>query len=191
MKKLEKENSLLNFKNSIIIFRSIFKLRFSSKKDNIFIDATCGRGEDTKFLSTLGYVYSFDIQKEALKSAEDKIKALNKVELIHDSHENIDKYVEDEVDGVIFNLGYLPGGNKEITTKADSTIIALEKILKRLKPEGIVILILYPGHAEGLNEEKRLIEYINSLDQKKYIGIKLQYLNRINNSPYPLLIEKL
>ena len=116
---------------------------------------------------------------------------VNKVKLIHDSHENIDKYVEDKVDGVIFNLGYLPGGNKEITTKADSTIIALEKILKRLKPEGIVILILYPGHAEGLNEEKRLIEYINSLDQKKYIGIKLQYLNRINNSPYPLLIEKL
>ena len=52
------------------------------------IDATCGNGHDTAFLSQLvnqGHVYSFDIQKEALENAQEKY-TLDNVTYIHDGH---------------------------------------------------------------------------------------------------------
>lgn len=184
-----KENSL-DFTNAITLFKSIFKLRFNYDKNNIFIDATAGNGEDTKFLATLGYVYSFDIQEEAIKATRNKVSSSN-VKIIKDSHVNIDKYVSQGVNGAVFNLGYLPGGDKTITTIAENTLIALKKILVLLKRGGLVMIVLYPGHEEGLKEELEILKYIESLNQKEFTGVNLKYINRINNSPYPILIERL
>ena len=91
------------------------------------VDCTCGRGKDTLWLARhCGRVYSFDIQEEALKSTEELLDAneidcrersdSQKVILIKDSHKNIKKYVKDRPCLILFNLGYLPGGDKQITT---------------------------------------------------------------------------
>src|SRR5690554_3171937 len=95
------------------------------------IDATAGNGYDSVFLDSLvgkdGKVYSFDIQKIALKNSRDRLlknNFLNRVKLIEDGHENFDKYIKEDIDGMVFNLGYLPGGDKEIITKSKSTITA-------------------------------------------------------------------
>lgn len=90
----------------------------------IALDATVGKGNDTlkllKAVGDEGFVYGFDVQKDALNTAEELLKDFKNYKLILDSHENIDKI--EKFDLVIYNLGYLPGSDKKITTLKDSTL---------------------------------------------------------------------
>ena len=118
-------------------------------KNDIIIDATMGNGYDTLFLSNIAKeVYAFDIQKQALDETDKKVGHFNHVHLICDSHENILNYVS-TFRGVIFNLGYLPQGNKDLTTMRDTTIKTLNKLLPVLKMNGFIQMVVYPGHDEG------------------------------------------
>ena len=74
------------------------------------------------------------------------------------------------IDAAIFNLGYLPKGNK-IVTKPETTIMAINEIFDILSIEGIIILVIYHGHEEG-KVEKALLEFYKTL-----IKIKLIYYN--------------
>ena len=90
---------------------------------DIVLDATLGNGNDSLFLSKLvgskGKVYSMDIQKKALDMTREKMdSSMSNINLILDSHENLDKYIKEKLSLVVFNLGYLPGENNEITTKS-------------------------------------------------------------------------
>ena len=103
--------------------------------DSIVIDATCGNGNDTLFLAEQvpnGKVFGFDIQK-AIEHTKEKIASFKHVTLIHDGHENILNDISSDVignvDAAIFNLGYLPKGDKTIVTKPETTIQAIESIL--------------------------------------------------------------
>ena len=61
------------------------------------VDATCGRGRDTLWLaSCFRKVYAFDIQQEALNQARLLLQkeGHSNVAFIHDSHENMKKYIE-------------------------------------------------------------------------------------------------
>ena len=108
------------------------------KEKNISVDFTLGRGNDTIFLSeNFNYVYSFDLQKECIE-----LKNIQNVKLILDSHENVDKYI-DGFDCGMYNLGYLPGSNKEITTNAESTLISLYKAVNILNIGGFISIVLY------------------------------------------------
>ncbi|KGG81385.1 SAM-dependent methyltransferase [Caloranaerobacter azorensis H53214] len=167
------------------------------KEGNVVIDATVGNGYDTVFLAKLvgetGKVYGFDIQIKAIENTKNKLtdsNLLNRVMLIKDSHENIDNYVNEKVDLVIFNLGYLPGGNHEITTKPDSTIKAIEKSLGILKENGIIVLVIYHGHEMGKLEKNSIEQFVKELNQKQYTVIKFEFINQINNPPLIIAIEK-
>ena len=101
-----------------------------------------GKGKDTLYLSSIANkVYSFDIQDEAINQTKKLLEKNNvtNVTLIKDSHENIKEYVKEYVTGVIFNLGYLPDGDKTVTTKTETSLKAINesltilKIIKRLK----------------------------------------------------------
>ena len=161
------------------------------------IDATAGNGYDTLFLAEnagkKGKVFSFDIQEVSIDNTRkllDDNKLLNKVELINDSHHNIDKYVDDNISVAIFNLGYLPNGNKEIVTEAKTTIIALEKILKRLMYGGVIAITIYYKH-EGGEEEKNILEkYFSELDAKKYQVVSINHNNRHSSPPIISFIYK-
>ena len=93
------------------------------KKGGIAVDFTMGNGHDTLWLSQQmgeeGHVYAFDIQKQAIDSTHallEKENALSNVTLIHDSHANVKQYVTSPICAGMFNLGYLPGGDKSVTT---------------------------------------------------------------------------
>ena len=65
-------------------------------ESSIVIDATCGNGNDTLYLAekvTNGFVYGFDIQKEAIDNTQLKVSDFNNVSLIQDSHENVKQHV--------------------------------------------------------------------------------------------------
>ncbi|QCX32627.1 SAM-dependent methyltransferase [Caloramator sp. E03] len=161
--------------------------------EDIVVDATLGNGNDTLFLSGIvkyGKVYSFDIQKVAVDNFNIILKKNNisNVILINDGHENMDKYITDGVKAVMFNLGYLPKGNKNIVTKPETTIAALEKGLKLLLPGGLITIVAYP-HEEGKKEREYILKYLKELSPKKYSIMEVSFINR-EEAPCLIAIEK-
>ncbi len=135
---------------------------------NIAIDATCGNGNDTVFLATISsQVFAFDIQARALEMTQEKLSAANlseNVTLLHTGHQHLSKHVLEEVDCIMFNLGYLPQADKSITTVSDTTLGALNASLKVLNPEhGILSILCYPGHSEGQTETLAVKNWLNEL----------------------------
>lgn len=171
------------------------------KPGDIAIDATTGNGNDTVYLAQLvgktGHVYGFDIQKEAITNTEKRLKEQNLFEratLFHLGHEEIIHSVPSNlhglVTGAIFNLGYLPGGDKSIVTQSGTTIQAIEQLLNILAPEGIIVLVIYHGHAEGAVERDHLLSYVKDLSQKNVHVLQYQFINQKNNPPFIIALEK-
>lgn len=155
----------------------------------IAIDFTMGNGNDTLTLSKVSKkVYSFDIQELALKNTKELIKGINNVELILDSHENFDKYINSYDIGV-FNLGYLPQGDHHITTMVDTTLIAIDKAVKHLNKDGHLYIVVYIGHDEGKKESIKVDEYVSNLDHQSYNVALYKMMNK-QNAPYVIEIEK-
>src|SRR5699024_12723684 len=101
------------------------------------IDATCGNGHDTRFLSELtgpgGHVLSLDIQPGAIENARELCSPARKIELILDSHANVDRYLGGRpVKTAMITLASLPKGNKTSTTEYKATILAIEKIIHQI-----------------------------------------------------------
>jgi SAM-dependent methyltransferase len=177
---------------------SHFLIEKYADKNGIFVDATAGNGKDTKFLAEFAgqnsKVLAFDIQAEAVSRTESLIENLgfeDKVDIYNDSHSNIDKYLsENEVSAVIYNLGYLPGGNKDITTEAETTLDALEKNLVFLKKYGIIILVIYTGHSGGKEEKKAVFKFAEELDYKEYNVMHYEFINQLKKPPEIIAIIK-
>ncbi|OZT12287.1 16S rRNA (cytosine(1402)-N(4))-methyltransferase [Priestia aryabhattai] len=165
------------------------------------IDATVGNGHDTSFLAKLvganGHVYGFDIQDEAIQNTFERLVKQGieqQVTLIKDSHSHLKKhippYLHGKLTGAIFNLGYLPGGNKEIVTLSTSTIQAIEQLIELLAPEGLIVLVIYHGHEQGQLERDDVLHYVSNLDQQLVHVLRYQFINQQNNPPFIVAIEK-
>lgn len=164
---------------------------------DLVVDATAGNGYDTKFLADLvgteGKVYSFDIQKDAITKSRKLLENNNlaaQAKLILDSHANLDQYLNQKIKAAVFNLGYLPGGNKEIITRKESTITALEKLIKLLKNNGIIILVIYSGHPGGEEEKNAILDFASRLNHKKFNVLNYEFLNQPSYPPQVLAIKK-
>lgn len=163
--------------------------RFVENK-KIAVDGTLGNGHDTDFLAKLfEKVYTFDIQEVACRNYKDK--NINNVVVINDSHHLFKKYIkEDEVDCIMYNLGFLPGGNKSITTMHETSLESIKEGLDLLSHGGIMTICIYRGHNEGKEEESCILKYLETLPKSQY-GVMLHtFLNRDNNSPILVVIEK-
>lgn len=177
-----------------IIEKAHKELKKKISTNDIAVDFTMGNGLDTLFLSYISKkVYSFDIQDEALEKTKALLKKNNVTNclLIKASHEEFDLYINERIKGAIFNLGYLPGGNKLITTNHDKVLLCLKKCLKYLSLNGVIALVIYPGHKEGEKEKEVLEEFLKDLNQKEFEVLKYNFINQINNPPFLILIEKI
>ena len=162
------------------------------------VDATMGNGHDTLFLAELtgpeGLVYAFDIQEGALEStgkllAEHKVR--ERVKLFCRSHADLAGTVPPGVSAVVFNLGWLPGGDHGITTQCSSTGKAVLAALDLLKPGGIVTVCVYPGHAEGARELEMLSGLLSGLSNRTYNVLRQTFLNAGAGAPECFIIQKL
>ncbi|WP_404429035.1 class I SAM-dependent methyltransferase [Sutcliffiella horikoshii] len=176
-------------------------MKFALSEGDIAVDCTVGNGHDTLFLSELvgetGHVYGFDIQAEALRNTKSLLAehgVESRVTLIEDSHAEILQRIPSEkhhlIRGAIFNLGYLPGGDKEIVTVPESTIGAVDSLLSVMEKEAVIVLVIYHGHPEGQVERDALLDYVTKLDQKKAHVLQYRFMNQINNPPFIIAIEK-
>jgi tRNA1(Val) A37 N6-methylase TrmN6 len=160
---------------------------------SICIDFTMGNGNDTLFLAkhaVNGMVYAFDIQPQALEQTKSRIEPQyrDRVMLILDSHSNFTQYVKTPYDVGIFNLGYLPGGDKTITTQTQTTLSAVNQAVYCLSESGILIIVLYPGHPAGKEESIMVEQFCSALDASQYDVTKYQFLNK-KDPPYLIAIE--
>lgn len=165
------------------------------KEGDTVIDATAGRGRDTLLLSELvgktGKVFAFDIQEEAILSTKALLAEHGKenVKLILDSHDKMCDYVS-EASAVIFNFGFLPGGDHTVFSHAETSIRAIEAALSILKEDGFVSLCIYYGGDTGFAERDGILDYLGALDQKKYTVMLQSFYNRKNCPPLFAVIEK-
>lgn len=159
------------------------------KEFKIAVDCTLGNGYDTDFLSEkFCKVYSFEIQKFAVEKYS--VKNIGNAVLINDSHDKLAEYVKENPDCIMYNLGYLPGGDKNVTTKKESSLISIQEGLNILKPGGIMTIAIYCGHDEGTIEKEAIVDFSSRLP-KKYFGVMLHsFLNRNDSAPMLLVIEK-
>lgn len=172
-------------------------LKMSVSEGDIAVDATAGNGHDTLFLANLvgddGYVYAFDVQKEAVDATLHRLldNALeHRAIVLNDGHENVANYIHKPVSAAVFNLGYLPGSNHEIVTKPNTTLQAIESLLKLLKVGGMIVLVVYHGHEGGKNERDEVIRYVSDLPQKHVHVLRYEFMNQKNDPPFIIALEK-
>ncbi|MBI5272899.1 MAG: class I SAM-dependent methyltransferase [Chlamydiia bacterium] len=166
---------------------------------DVAIDATCGNGYDTLFLAQLplSNLLSIDIQPEALRSTAKilsqhlTVEEKNRVSLHLLSHEYLTKLpLLKPPRLIVYNLGYLPGGNKLLTTRTETTLASLKEALDLLETRGAISMTCYPGHEEGGKEELALLQYASALPSSLWQVWHQRWLNR-PKSPSLLWIERL
>lgn len=189
MVKILKLQSALNFSHTL--------LKEIVKPGDVVVDATAGKGNDTLFLAQLvgerGHVYSFDIQAQATQLTQ-RLVEQHQVEqqttVINDGHENLTNYVKSPITTAIFNLGYLPEGDHKIVTKPQTTLKSVQSMMKLLKPNGIIILVIYYGHPGGKQEKEQVLQFAKSIDQHQFNVLQYQFINQIHEPPILLALQK-
>lgn len=166
------------------------------KKGGVAVDFTMGNGHDTLWLSEAmgenGKVYAFDIQPQALESSRRLLEAENAPKnytLILDSHSNVKDYVSEKICIGMFNLGFLPGGDKSITTKRETTMVAIRAAIELLDDDGALLIAVYPGHAEGTIEGELIEEELSLLNRKELCASKFKIVNS-PTSPFFFVVER-
>ncbi len=167
------------------------------KEGDTVVDATAGNGFDTLFLAQKvgpqGNVYAFDIQENALAVTADILrenKISNRVTLIGESHTCISEHINVPLAAAAYNLGYLPGGDHSIVTRAHTTCESIKQALALLNPGGLITITLYPGHPEGRREKEMLIPFCENLSPSEYTALHTERLNRQTPPPELLIIQK-
>jgi len=177
---------------------------------DLAVDLTAGNGYDTlallQMVGPTGQVVAFDIQTQALSATADKAKELAVpvrfhydrdepltqaagVDLVLLGHENFARVVNGTPKGIIANLGFLPGGAKEIITRPDSTLAALDQALQALAVGGRLAVVVYPGHPGGAEEAATVSEFLSGLGESSYQVLQVRVANR-SQSPFLLVVEK-
>ena len=143
-------------------------IRRAIQPGDTVIDATAGNGHDTLFMAQcvqeLGRVFSIDVQHSAIESTAEKLRTngVTQVVQIEDDHSIVLDRLQQEsqsVRAIMFNLGYLPGGDKQQITTRDSTKKAVTSGLQLLSAGGVMTVTAYRGHPGG-QEEARAVDEI-------------------------------
>jgi SAM-dependent methyltransferase len=172
-------------------------LRQRIRPGDAVVDATCGNGQDTLLLAELvgesGRVWAFDVQEEALARTAQRLAATGvggRVALLQAGHERLGELVAGPVQGVVFNLGYLPAGDRQVKTGAETTRAALVQAAELLAPGGLLLLAVYTGHDGGLAEWEAVREWCAGLEPKRFNVWQARQLNRSEAAPFVVVVEK-
>ena len=210
---MEQGITLMEEKQNLIVKNTLLVMKVVSDYVNtgdFAVDCTMGNGNDTLSLAMMaglegenpagGLVYAMDVQDTALEKTAALLKdngisvsEAGGIRLIKDSHENLAQYIAQagrQPSAIVFNLGFMPGQNKEILTCVDSTLKALKAALECIKEDGIVAVSTYRGHSEGMEEHKILEEYLTGLPSKRYHVAYFNMINQKKTAPAAFFITK-
>jgi len=187
---------------SLAVLASHEFLKARLKPGGCALDATAGRGRDTEFLAIQlgagGRVHACDIQPEALEATKRRWEALPdpkatlQVHLC--GHEVIGARLAQAggppLNAVIFNLGYLPGGDHSLVTQPETTVAALDQILPQLAPAAVIAIVVYPRHPGGREETDRVLAWAGALPPREYDSQRVQPLNLGPDRPELITVER-
>lgn len=194
-------------KNKFSLFCSHIDLAHKMWKELVkpgdkVIDATCGNGQDTKVLAKLaltedsGEIFAIDIQHSAIESSKKALsqefsqELMARIFFFERCHATFPEHIlPQSIKLIVYNLGYLPGGNKTLTTESDTSLKSIINAQNLLQEGGLISVTCYPGHESGKYEEAKILEYITSLDPKIWSCSHNRWINR-KNSPSLALIQK-
>lgn len=173
-------------------------LRRHVPRGGFCIDATAGRGRDTALLCKLvgfeGHVLAMDIQQEAVQSTRTLLKSQgydNIATVLQCSHSHMADYAgAGQVDAIVFNFGYLPGGNRTLFTRPETSLAAVEQGLILLKPGGVMSLCLYYGGENGYEERDALLDFLRQVDSRRYTVLLCDYCNRRGDPPMAAFVVR-
>ena len=162
------------------------------------IDATAGKGRDTLFLCRLvgdsGRVLALDIQADAVAQTTALLTAegvAHRAQVVQDCHSHLGDYAApDSVDGIMFNFGWLPGGDHTVFSHPESSIPAINAGLELLKSGGVMTLCIYHGKETGYEEKEALLPFLKTIDPKQYSVLFTDFINRTGDVPIAVLIKK-
>lgn len=172
------------------------------KPGDTVVDATCGNGHDTLVLAKLaltdetGNVFAMDLQPVAIESCRQML--VNKIPKIHfdrihffeGCHSKFPKGIQPQsVKLIAYNLGYLPGGDKNKTTTAETTLKSVAQAMDLIQDGGLISITCYPGHQAGLEEELEILQFSTKLDPRIWSCCHHRWMNR-RAAPSLLLIQK-
>lgn len=168
------------------------------KPGDLCIDATAGKGRDTLFLCSLvgetGRVLAMDVQADAVAQTTALLTeqgCVDRVQVVQDCHSRMGAYAQPEsVDGIMFNFGWLPGGDHNLFSGPDTSIAAVKAGLELLKPGGVMTLCIYHGRNNGTAERDALLAFLPTIDNRRYTVIKGDFINRTGDIPIPVCIIK-
>lgn len=140
-----------------------------------------------------GHVFGFDVQPAALDSTRNRLQhatALQQVTLLLRSHAELasalGEYGMETTRAAVFNLGYLPGSDKHITTLTPSTLSALEQSLQLLDIDGVLLVMAYRGHPAGAEESAHIEQWMQ--DQARRWQVRRRCA--ANNGPILYALHK-
>ncbi len=170
---------------------------------SIVIDATCGNGHDTLFLAQFsldeernGLLIGLDKQPEAIKNTQKLITEhlpsflFSKIQLHHQCHSQFPEFIAPgSVSLIVYNLGYLPGGDKSITTNTLTTLESLKAAFPLICHGGAISITCYPGHEAGKEEEGAVLDFCKQLNPKEWSCCYHRWINR-KEAPGLLLLQR-
>jgi ubiquinone/menaquinone biosynthesis C-methylase UbiE len=173
-------------------------LRAAIRRGDTVIDATAGNGHDTAFLAECvgpdGRVIAYDIQEEAIRFAQQRVDSLGmagRVEFHVTTHTEMSRHAaEGSVSAIMFNLGYLPGGDHDVSTKSADTLRALDEASRLLKAGGMLSVICYPGHPEGAHEAATVEDALLSLASGGWRLAKYSLPGTLRPAPFLMMAGK-
>lgn len=172
-------------------------LRAIIQPGDTVVDATLGNGHDALMLAGLvgekGHVIGFDVQSDAVERAAARLVdagVADRCTLYHLGHEHMAEKVQGPVRAIMFNLGWLPGGDKSVTTHWETTRTAVSAALSLLDHHGVLTICAYPGHAAGDEERAALGEFLSALRPQEYNVLHQHFLNAGPGSPECFVIQR-
>ena len=170
------------------------------KEGDRAIDTTAGNGYDTLFLAEQvgpsGKVIAIDIQDCAIRSTREKLEStgiIGRVKLVTDDHAAaLGKLIEanrEKIAAITFNLGYLPGSDKSIQTRAESTEEALATSIHLLTVGGYLCVTAYRGHSGG-TAEAMTVEAFMRKSQTEGHAVDCHEPESSNSPPILWLLKK-
>lgn len=160
------------------------------------IDATAGKGRDTLFLCRLvgdsGRVLALDIQPDAVAQTTALLTGegvAHRAQVVQTCHSRLGDYAApDSVDGIMFNFGWLPGGDHTTFSHADTSVAAVKAALTLLRVGGVMTLCLYYGRENGTAERDAILSFLPTIDPRRFTVIRGDFANRTGDVPIPVFI---
>lgn len=156
---------------------------------DVVVDATCGNGHDTVWLAEAvgpsGVVYGFDLQESAVAATSARLHSSLPQDRMPTFHVQVachSRMLElvgpSRAKAVVFNLGYLPGSDKSLTTQTTTTLSALNAALEVVMPGGLVSVLCYTGHEGGPEECQAVRDLLGTLPPHSWVSSETRLMNR-------------